>query len=277
MAKESNKALGNYFEEIRRYNNLSPSEEVALVRRIKAGDKEAERELIEANLGFVVSVAKKYQGRGLELEDLIAAGNIGLIQAIKGFDETRGFKFITYAVWWIKKSIFKSLSDHSRLVRVPRNILTESNKLGKVAEELTSHNERQASAQDIAESENKALDKIAHMLIVSLRHKSLDEPYSDTSSQSPLDTMPDEFFPEPDNQLFDDSRNEDMRHALATLTSRERSVIKMYYGIDQDCAMTLVEIGEELDLSRERIRQIIERAIRRLQHKSRSDLLRPYL
>lgn len=277
MVKDSNRALGNYIAELSQFSTLLPSEEVALARRIKAGDKEAQRELIEANLSFVVSIAKKYQGKGIKLEDLIAEGNIGLIKAAKGFDETRGVKFITYAVWLIKQSIFQSLTNHSRMVRVPQNVLSEGTKMRKVAEELTNNNERQASVEEIAKQENKAPDAIAHILLVSLWHKSLDEPYSDSDSNSLLDTMPDEFFPEPDSELFNASLKEDLRLALATLTSRERSIIKMYFGIGQDCTMTLLEIGEKLNLSRERIRQIIEQAIRRLQHKSRSDNLRPYL
>ncbi len=277
MGSDSNRALGNYLAEISKYEPLRPQMEIELTQKIKKGDKRAQDELIVSNLRFVVSVAKKFQGQGRPLEDLISEGNLGLIKAAERFDETRGFKFISYAVWWVRQSILQSLSEHSRMVRVPLNRQGDITKIVKAAEELEHQYERPALVEEIAKHVDKEPHEVAHTIQISRRHQSLDMPFSDMDSNSLMDVIPDPQSPEPDTALIHDSLREEIRIALATLKNRERDVIKMYFGIDQDYALTLNEIGEEFNLTRERVRQIKEKAIRRLQHKSRSTHLRPYL
>lgn len=277
MGSDSNRALGNYLAEISKFEPLKPSKEIELTQRIKKGDKRAQHELIVSNLRFVVSVAKKFQGQGRPLEDLISEGNLGLIKAAERFDETRGFKFISYAVWWVRQSILQSLSEHSRMVRVPLNRQGDITKIVKAAEELEHQYERPALVEEIAKHVDKEPHEVAHTIQISRRHQSLDMPFSDTDSNSLMDVIPDPESTEPDTTLVHDSLREEIRSALSTLKNRERDVIKMYFGIDQDYALTLNEIGEEFNLTRERVRQIKEKAIRRLQHKSRSTQLRPYL
>ena len=277
MGSNSNRALGNYLAEISKYEPLKPEREVELTRRIKRGDRRAHQELIVSNLRFVVSVAKKFQGQGRPLEDLINEGNLGLIKAAERFDETRGFKFISYAVWWIRQSILQSLSEHSRMVRVPLNRQCDITKIVKATEELEHQYERPALIEEIAKHVDKEPHEVAHTIQISRRHQSLDMPFSDSDSNSLMDIIPDEKSPEPDAHLFHDSLKEDVRLALSTLKYRERTIIKLYFGIDQDYTLTLNEIGEEFNLTRERVRQIKEKAIRRLQHTSRSVHLRPYL
>lgn len=277
MGSDSNRALGNYLAEISKYEPLKPQKEIELTQRIKKGDRRAQQELIVSNLRFVVSVAKKFQGQGRPLEDLISEGNLGLIKAAERFDETRGFKFISYAVWWVRQSILQSLSEHSRMVRVPLNRQGDITKIVKAAEELEHQYERPALIEEIAKHVDKEPHEVAHTIQISRRHQSLDMPFSDTDSNSLMDVIPDPESPEPDTTLIHESLKEEIKAALATLKDRERDVIKMYFGIDQDYALTLNEIGEEFNLTRERVRQIKEKAIRRLQHKSRSIFLRPYL
>ena len=277
MGSDSNRALGNYLAEISKYEPLKPQKEIELTQQIKKGDRRASRELIVSNLRFVVSVAKKFQGQGRPLEDLISEGNLGLIKAAERFDETRGFKFISYAVWWVRQSILQSLSEHSRMVRVPLNRQGDITKIVKAAEELEHQYERPALIEEIAKHVEKEPHEVAHTIQISRRHQSLDMPFSDTDSNSLMDVIPDPESPEPDTTLIHESLKEEIKAALATLKDRERDVIKMYFGIEQDYALTLNEIGEEFNLTRERVRQIKEKAIRRLQHKSRSIFLRPYL
>ncbi|MCH8838911.1 MAG: RNA polymerase sigma factor RpoD/SigA [Candidatus Marinimicrobia bacterium] len=277
MGSDSNRALGNYLAEISRYEPLAPQKEIELTQRIKKGDRKASNELIVSNLRFVVSVAKKFQGQGRPLEDLISEGNLGLIKAAERFDETRGFKFISYAVWWVRQSILQSLSEHSRMVRVPLNRQGDITKIVKAAEELEHQYERPPLVEEIAKHVSKLPHEVAHTIQISRRHQSLDMPFSDTDSNSLMDVIPDPQVREPDAELVHDSLKQEIRSALDTLKNRERDVIKMYFGIDQDYALTLNEIGEEFHLTRERVRQIKEKAIRRLQHKSRSTQLRPYL
>ncbi|MFC1483654.1 RNA polymerase sigma factor RpoD/SigA [Candidatus Neomarinimicrobiota bacterium] len=277
MGNDSNRALGAYLSEISRYEPLAPQKEIELTQRIKKGERRAQNELIISNLRFVVSVAKKFQGQGRPLEDLISEGNLGLIKAAERFDETRGFKFISYAVWWVRQSILQSLSEHSRMVRVPLNRQGDISKIVKAAEELEHQYERRALVEEIAKRVEKEPHEVAHTIQISLRHQSLDSPFSDLDSNSLIDIIPDRDSPEPDNHLFDDSLKEDIRLALSSLKDREQAVIRMYFGIDQNYALTLNEIGERFSLTRERVRQIKERAIRRLQHTSRSIHLRPYL
>ncbi|MBA7597829.1 MAG: sigma-70 family RNA polymerase sigma factor [Calditrichaeota bacterium] len=274
MGSDSNRALGNYLAEISKFEPLKPQKEIELTQRIKQGDRRSQQELIVSNLRFVVSVAKKFQGQGRPLEDLISEGNLGLIKAAERFDETRGFKFISYAV---RQSILQSLSEHSRMVRVPLNRQGDITKIVKAAEELEHQYERPALIEEIAKHVDKEPHEVAHTIQISRRHQSLDMPFSDTDSNSLMDVIPDPESPEPDTTLIHDSLREEIKAALATLKDRERDVIKMYFGIEQDYALTLNEIGEEFNLTRERVRQIKEKAIRRLQHKSRSIFLRPYL
>lgn len=277
MGNDSNRALGNYLTEISRYEPLPPEKEVELTRRIKQGDKRAHRELIVANLRFVVSVAKKFQGQGRPLEDLICEGNLGLIKAAERFDETRGFKFISYAVWWIRQAILQSLSEHSRMVRVPLNRQGDITRIAKASEELEQQYERRALVEEIARHVEKDPREVANTMQISWRHQSLDTPFTGYETSSLMDVIPDEKSPEPDGNHFHDSLKGEVRFALSTLSDRERLVIKMYFGIDQEFPLTLNQIGEQFHLTRERIRQIKERAIRRLQHMSRSVNLRPYL
>jgi len=277
VGSNTNRALSNYLAEISKYEPLKPVKEVELTRRIKRGDRRAHQELIVSNLRFVVSVAKKFQGQGRPLEELICEGNLGLIKAAERFDETRGFKFISYAVWWVRQSILQSLSEHSRMVRVPLNRQSDITKIVKAAEELEHQYERPALIEEIAKHVEKEPHEVAHTMQISWRHQSLDKPFSDFESNSLMDIIPDPESQEPDDNIFDDSRKEDVRLALFTLKARERAILKMYFGIDQGHALTLNEIGEKFNLTRERIRQIKEKAIRRLQHISRSVHLRPYL
>lgn len=277
MGSDSNRALGNYLAEISKYEPLKPQKEIELTQQIKKGDRRAQRELIVSNLRFVVSVAKKFQGQGRPLEDMINEGNLGLIKAAERFDETRGFKFISYAVWWVRQCILQSLSEHSRMVRVPLNRQGDITKIVKAAEELEHQYERPALIEEIAKHVDKEPHEVAHTIQISRRHQSLDMPFSDFDSNSLKDIIPDPESQEPDDNLFDDSLKEDVRLALFTLKDRERAVLKMYFGIDQDYALTLNEIGERFNLTRERVRQIKEKALRRLQHISRSVHLRPYL
>ncbi len=277
MGSNSNRALGNYLAEISKYEPLKPEREVELTRRIKKEDRRAHQELIVSNLRFVVSVAKKFQGQGRPLEDLISEGNLGLIKAAERFDETRGFKFISYAVWWVRQCILQSLSEQSRMVRVPLNRQSDITKIVKAAEELEHQYERPALIEEIAKHVDKEPHEVAHTIQISRRHQSLDKTFSDSDSNSLMDIIHDPESQEPDDNLFDDSLKEDVRLALSTLKDRERAVLKMYFGIDQGSALTLNEIGEKFNLTRERVRQIKEVALRRLQHTSRSTHLRPYI
>jgi len=277
VASDSNRALGAYLAEISKYEPLKPEREVELTRRIKKGDRRANQELIISNLRFVVSVAKKFQGQGRPLEDLICEGNLGLIKAATRFDETRGFKFISYAVWWVRQAILQSLSEHSRMVRVPLNRQGDITRIVKAAEELEHQLERRPLVEEIARRVDKEPHEVAHTMQMSWRHQSLDTPFSDLDSNSLMDIIPDPESPDPDDNLFDDSRKKDVRLALATLKDRERAVLEMYFGINQGHALTLNEIGAKFNLTRERVRQIKEKAIRRLQHTSRSPHLLPYI
>ena len=277
MAGDSNRALGNYLADISKFEPLDPRKEIELTQLIKQGDSKAQNELIVSNLRFVVSVAKKFQGQGRPLEDLISEGNLGLIKAAKRFDETRGFKFISYPVWWVRQSILQSLSEHSRLVRVPLNRQGDINKIVKATENLEHQYERPPLVEEIAKQVAKLPYEVAHSIQISRRHQSLDMPFSDTDSNSLIDVLPDPGSLQPDSALVHSSLKQEIIYALNTLKEREREIIKMYYGIEQEYALTLNEIGEEFNLTRERVRQIKEKAIRRLQHKSRSTHLRPYL
>jgi len=274
---ESNRSLSRYLEEIGDFEPLNPDREVELAIKIKKDDHSALEELVKANLRFVVSVAKDYQGQGLPLTDLINEGNLGLIKAAGRFDETRGFKFISYAVWWIRQSILQALAEHSRIVRLPLNRVGTISKITKTAEKLEAEIERSPNEKEIGRQLNMTSDEVIDAMRISRRHQSLNAPFRDGDKNSLIDIIQDNNQIAPDTPLMNDSLKDEIRNSLDTLKDRERMVIKMYFGIERDYALTLNEIGEEFNLTRERVRQIKEKAIRRLRHRSRSKTLRNYL
>ena len=274
---ESNRSLSRYLEEIGNYEPLPPAMEVELAQKIHKNDERALEKLVKANLRFVVSVAKDYQGQGLPLTDLINEGNLGLIKAAGRFDETRGFKFISYAVWWIRQSILQALAEHSRIVRLPLNRVGTISKITKTAEKLESEIERSPNEEEIGRQLEMTPDEVIDAMRISRRHHSLNAPFRDGDKNSLIDVIKDENQSSPDEPLMNDSLKDEIRQSLDTLKERERQVIKMYFGIERDYALTLNEIGEEFNLTRERVRQIKEKAIRRLRHRSRSKTLRNYL
>lgn len=273
-------SLDKYLQEIGKVDLLTPDEEIELAKKIKAtgpGSQLALEKLTKANLRFVVSVAKQYQNQGLSLGDLINEGNLGLIKAAKRFDETRGFKFISYAVWWIRQSILQALAEQSRIVRLPLNRVGALNKIGKKFSELEQSYEREPSASELAEELDMTLFEVADTLKISGRHISVDAPFAQGEDNRLLDVIQDDRQPHPDNTLMTESLRVEVRRALATLSEREAEVIRLYFGLDRDHSLTLEEIGEKFNLTRERVRQIKEKAIRRLRHASRSKQLRSYL
>ena len=274
---ESNRSLSQYLEEIGKFEPLHPSREVELAQAIKKGNRLAMKELVEANLRFVVSVAKDYQGQGLPLTDLINEGNMGLMKAAGRFDETRGFKFISYAVWWIRQSILQALAEHSRIVRLPLNRAGTISKITKQAEKLEAEVERSPNEEEIGRNLEMTSDEVIDAMKISRRHHSLNAPFRDGDKNSLIDIIQDDGQIDPDEPLMAESLKDEIRQSLDTLKDRERQVIKMYFGIGRDYALTLNEIGEEFSLTRERVRQIKEKAIRRLRHRSRSKSLRTYL
>ena len=274
---ESNRSLSRYLEEIGDFEPLNPDREVELAIKIKKDDHSALEELVKANLRFVVSVAKDYQGQGLPLTDLINEGNLGLIKAAGRFDETRGFKFISYAVWWIRQSILQALAEHSRIVRLPLNRVGTISKITKTAEKLEAEIERSPNEKEIGRQLNMTSDEVIDAMRISRRHQSLNAPFRDGDKNSLIDIIKDDNQISPDTPLMNDSLKDEIRNSLDTLKDREKMVIKMYFGIERDYALTLNEIGEEFNLTRERVRQIKEKAIRRLRHRSRSKTLRNYL
>jgi RNA polymerase primary sigma factor len=270
-------SLDKYLQEIGKVELLVPQEEIELARRIKKGDQKALEKLTKANLRFVVSVAKQYQNQGLSLGDLINEGNLGLIKAAKRFDETRGFKFISYAVWWIRQSILQALAEQSRIVRLPLNRVGALNKIGKAFSTLEQEFEREPSASELAEELDMSLFEVSDTLKISGRHLSMDAPFAQGEDNRLLDVIQDHRQPSPDIGLMEESLKIEVRRALATLSEREAQVIRLYFGLDQEHSLTLEEIGEKFNLTRERVRQIKEKAIRRLRHASRSKALRAYL
>jgi RNA polymerase primary sigma factor len=270
-------SLDKYLQEIGRVELLDPEEEIDLARRIKKGDQKALEKLTKANLRFVVSVAKQYQNQGLSLGDLINEGNLGLIKAAKRFDETRGFKFISYAVWWIRQSILQALAEQSRIVRLPLNRVGALNKIGKAFSTLEQEFEREPSASELAEELDMSLFEVADTLKISGRHLSMDAPFAQGEDNRLLDVIQDERTPLPDHVLIKESLSKEVERALGTLTEREAEVIRLYFGLGREHSLTLEEIGEKFQLTRERVRQIKEKAIRRLRHASRSKQLRAYL
>lgn len=270
-------SLDKYLQEIGKVGLISADEEVELAQKIKAGDQRALDKLTKANLRFVVSVAKQYQNQGLTLPDLINEGNLGLIKAAQRFDETRGFKFISYAVWWIRQSILQALAEQSRIVRLPLNKIGSINKINKKYAELEQLNERAPSAEEIAQELDMTEEDVKESLKNSGRHISMDAPLVEGEDSNLYDVLKSGESPNPDRELMNESLRIEIERALQTLTPRETDVIRLYFGLGGQHAMTLEEIGETFDLTRERVRQIKEKAIRRLKHTSRSKILKTYL
>ena len=270
-------SLDKYLQEIGKVDLLTPEQEIEFSIKIKKGDQVSLERMVKANLRFVVSVAKQYQNQGLSLGDLINEGNLGLIKAAKRFDETRGFKFISYAVWWIRQSILQALAEQSRIVRLPLNRVGALNKIGKAYNSLEQEYEREPTADEIAKELDMDLDEVSETLKMSSRHVSMDAPFAQGDENSLLDVLASDENPLPDTSLMSDSLRNEIERALSTLTERESEVIKLYFGFNGDHSLTLEEIGEQFHLTRERVRQIKEKAIRRLRHTSRSRNLRAYL
>ena len=270
-------SLDKYLQEIGKVDLITAEEEVELAQRIKAGDQIALEKLTKANLRFVVSVAKQYQNQGLTLPDLINEGNLGLIKAAQRFDETRGFKFISYAVWWIRQSILQALAEQSRIVRLPLNKIGSINKINKTYAFLEQAHERAPSAEEIAKELEMTINDVKESLKNSGRHVSMDAPLVEGEDSNLYDVLNSGESPNPDRVLLHESLRTEIERALETLTPREADVVRLYFGLGDQHAMTLEEIGETFDLTRERVRQIKEKAIRRLKHTSRSKILKTYL
>jgi len=277
ITNRESQSLDKYLQEIGKVDLLTPDEEVDLAKRIKAGDQIALEKLTKANLRFVVSVAKQYQNQGLSLGDLINEGNLGLIKAAQRFDETRGFKFISYAVWWIRQSILQALAEQSRIVRLPLNRVGSLNKISKTFSELEQKYEREPSPEELAEVLEVTTAEVVDTMKISGRHVSMDAPFVQGEENSLLDVLENDSEETPDSGLMNDSLRKEVQRALSTLTQREADVITLYFGLNGEHVMTLEEIGEKFSLTRERVRQIKEKAIRRLRHTSRSKALKPYL
>ena len=270
-------SLDKYLQEIGKVDLITADMEVELAQKIKQGDQIALEKLTKANLRFVVSVAKQYQNQGLTLPDLINEGNLGLIKAAKRFDETRGFKFISYAVWWIRQSILQALAEQSRIVRLPLNKIGSINKINKTFARLEQENERPPSAEEIAKELDMTVSDVKESMKNSGRHVSMDAPLIEGEDSNLYDVLNSGESPNPDKSLLHESLKVEILRALETLTPREADVVKLYFGLGDAHPMTLEEIGETFDLTRERVRQIMEKAIRRLKHTSRSKILRTYL
>lgn len=275
--RDEDKSLDLYLREIGETPLITANEEVELAKRIKNGDQSALEKLTKANLRFVVSVAKQYQNQGLSLADLINEGNIGLIKAAKRFDETRGFKFISYAVWWIRQAILQALAEQSRIVRLPLNRVGTLHKIGKISSSLEQEFGREPSPDEIAKELALSTLEVSDTLKISNTHLSLDAPFSSSEDNCLMDVLEDELQPAPDEALLDESLRVEIERALRTLSGREAQVISLYFGLTQEKPLTLEEIGVRFNLTRERVRQIKEKAIRRLRHASRSRTLRAYL
>lgn len=278
VTNRESKSLDKYLQDISKVDLITAEEEVELAQRIREGDQAALEKLTNANLRFVVSVAKQYQNQGLKLPDLINEGNVGLVKAAKRFDETRGFKFISYAVWWIRQSILQALAEQSRVVRLPLNKIGVINKINKTFSHLEQVNERPPSPIEIAKELDMSESQVKVALKNSGRHLSMDAPFKEGENDSNLyDVLSSAESPTPDDQLMRDSLSIEINRALETLSQREADVIRLNYGIGNQPAMTLQEIGDTFDLSRERVRQIREKGIRRLKHQSKNKMLKKYL
>ena len=269
-------ALEKYLQEIGREERVSVEEEAELAQRIRRGDRGALERLTRANLRFVVSVAKQYQNQGLSLPDLINEGNLGLIKAAEKFDETRGFKFISYAVWWIRQSILQALAEQSRIVRLPLNQVGNLNRINRAFSKFEQQNERNPSISELAEMMDVDKERIEEVVKITGRHTSLDAPFSEGEENGMLDVLADDTSPQTDNLLERESLNTEIHRTLSRLTERERLILSMFYGIDQP-ELTLEEIGHRLKLSRERVRQIKEKTLKKLRHDAHNGLLKPFL
>lgn len=277
ITNRTSQSLDKYLQEIGKVDLITPDEEVDLAKRIRGGDQLALEKLTKANLRFVVSVAKQYQNRGLSLGDLISDGNLGLIKAGQRFDETRGFKFISYAVWWIRQSIMQALAEQSRIVRLPLNRVASLNKISKTFSELEQKYEREPSLDELAEVLDVSTAEVDGNMKISGRHISMDAPFIQGEENNLLDILESENEESPDSSLMRNSLREEVQRVLSNLTQREADVINLYFGLNGEHSNTLDELGEKFNLTRERIRQIKAKAIRRLRHTSRSKALKPYL
>ena len=277
ITNRESQSLDKYLQEIGKVDLLTPEEEVILAQKIRDGDQLSLERLTKANLRFVVSVAKQYQNQGLSLGDLINEGNLGLIKAAQRFDETRGFKFISYAVWWIRQSILQALAEQSRIVRLPLNRVGSLNKISKTFSELEQKFEREPTPEELAEVLEISTGEVVDTLKISGRRVSMDAPFVQGEENSLLDVLENDGEDKPDSGLINDSLRREVQRALSTLTQREADVVTLYFGLNGEHAMTLEEIGEKFNLTRERVRQIKEKAIRRLRHTSRSKALKTYL
>ena len=277
FTNRESQSLDKYLQEIGKVDLLTPDEEIELAIRIKKNDAAALEKLVNANLRFVVSVAKQYQNQGLSLGDLINEGNLGLIKAARRFDETRGFKFISYAVWWIRQSILQALAEQSRIVRLPLNRVGALNKIGKAYSNLEQEYEREPSTHELAQELDMDISEVSDTLKISGRAISMDAPFIQGDENRLIDILENEEQPSPDCILMSESLRSEIERALSTLSEREAEVLKLYFGLNKEHSLTLEEIGEKFNLTRERVRQIKEKAIRRLRHASRSKNLRTYL
>jgi len=277
FTNRESQSLDKYLQEIGKVDLLTPDEEIELAIRIRKNDQLALEKLVKANLRFVVSVAKQYQNQGLTLGDLINEGNLGLIKAARRFDETRGFKFISYAVWWIRQSILQALAEQSRIVRLPLNRVGALNKIGKAYSNLEQEYEREPNAHELAQELDMDISEVSDTLKISGRAVSMDAPFAQGEENRLLDILENDEQPSPDHTLMSESLRREIERALSTLSEREAEVIKLYFGLNKEHSLTLEEIGERFNLTRERVRQIKEKAIKRLRHASRSKNLRSYL
>ncbi len=279
FTNRESKSLDQYLQEIGKVNLLTPDEEVDLAIKIRKGDRDAQEKLVRANLRFVVSVAKLFQNNGLSLGDLINEGNLGLIKAAQRFDETRGFKFISYAVWWIRQGIMSALADHQRVVRLPLNRVGELTKISKAYRDLEQEYERKPTTEELAKILEWTTEEVAYTLQISARYVSMDAPLKsgDENKNSLMDVLPNDNQPLPDNSLMKESLKNEITNALSTLNAREAEVIRLSFGIGRNQKATLEEIGDRFNLTRERIRQIKEKALRKLRDSKRSDRLKAYL
>ncbi len=277
FTNRESQSLDKYLQDISKVELLTPEQEIELAIRIKKGDQSALEALTKANLRFVVSVAKQYQNQGLSLGDLINEGNLGLMKAARRFDETRGFKFISYAVWWIRQSILQALAEQSRIVRLPLNRIGALSKIGKAYSNLKQEYEREPSPEELANELEMEVDEISDTLKLSGKPVSMDAPFTSDEENSLLDVIENNQQPAPDDELINESLKVEIRSLLSELPEREAEVLRLYFGLDVDFSMTLEEIGEKFNLTRERVRQIKEKAIRRLRHTSKSKNLKSYL
>ena len=277
FTNRESQSLDKYLQDIGKVDLLTPEEEIELAIRLKKGDQSAMEKLTKANLRFVVSVAKQYQNQGLSLGDLINEGNLGLIKSVRRYDETRGFKFISYAVWWIRQSILQALAEQSRIVRLPLNRVSALNKIGKTYSNLKQEFEREPSAEEIAEALEMDVAEISNAMKLSSKQVSVDAPFSLGDENSLLDVIQNDQQPSPDDELISESLKKEVKGILALLPEREAEIIRLYFGLDGENPMTLEEIGEKFNLTRERVRQVKEKAIRRLRHNSKSNILKSYL